>query len=73
MHNIYNPNNKRFSTQGAVSESAMAARKKYEAIIANNQSLLDTYKINLTYTENPVYTLKDIVAFTPQNSGNNCT
>jgi len=65
MHNIYNPNNKRFSVQGAVSESAMVARKKYEAIIANNQSLLDTYKVGLTYTEDPVYTLKNSIAYTP--------
>jgi len=72
MYNIDKPNNKRFWQQGAVSESAMAARKKYEAVIANNQSLLDTYKINLKYSEEPVYTFKNIVAFSPPATLTSC-
>jgi hypothetical protein len=73
MYTIFNPNNERFRTQGAVSESAFVGLKKYEAIIANNQSLLNTYKINVKYSENPIFTLKNNVAFAPQNNNNNCT
>ena len=47
-------------------------RKKYEAVIANNQSLLDTYKINLKYSEEPVYTFKNIVAFSPVPTATSC-
>ena len=72
MYTIFQPNNSRFRTQGAVSGSAFTSLKKYEAIIANNQSLLNTYKINVTYSENPIFTLKNNVAFTPQNNNNNC-
>lgn len=67
MYTIRNPSNDRFKTQGAVSQSAMASLKKYEEIIKNNKSLLDTYKINLKYTEEPVFTLKDNIAIVPQN------
>jgi hypothetical protein len=72
MYNIDTPNNKRFWQQGAVSESAMTARKKYEAVIANNQSLLDTYKISLKYSEEPVFTVKNIVAFSPPSTVTSC-
>jgi hypothetical protein len=72
MYTIFNPNNGRFRTQGAVSESAFTSLKKYEAIIANNQSLLTTYKINLKYSENPVHTLKDDIMIIPQYNNNNC-
>lgn len=72
MYTIYNPNNKRFSTQGAVSESALTNLKKYEAIIENNNSIFNTYKTRLRYTDEPVFTLKNIIE-PPQNCNYNNT
>jgi hypothetical protein len=72
MYTIMNPNNKRFFTQGAVNEATYIGLKKYDEIIKNNKSLIDTYKINLKYSSNPVWTLKNNVAFSPQQNRYDC-
>lgn len=68
MYTVSNLSNKRFHTQGGVSESALLGLKKYEEIIRHNQSLLNEYKINLKYSSDPVVTLKDKIAFSPQEN-----
>lgn len=68
MYTVSNLNNKRFRTQGAVSESTLVGLKKYQAIIKHNQSLLNEYKINAKYSSDPIRTLKDNVAFSPQEN-----
>lgn len=56
---IYKPNNPSFNTQGPVDSSSYIARQKYNSIVSNNASFIKPWKQRLTYTENPVFTLKN--------------
>jgi hypothetical protein len=56
---IYNPSNKPFKTQGAVDSSTLVARLNYNTIVQNNLSFYNTYKTRFTYTDNPIFFIKD--------------
>jgi hypothetical protein len=60
---INNPTFK--STWGAVSSSNLALRKKYDAIIKNNNSLFVEYRRRFKYTENPIPVLTQLQMKTP--------
>jgi len=56
---IYKPNNPSFGQQGPVDSSSYIERQKYNAIVKNNASFLKTWKLRLSYTDNPIITMKN--------------
>lgn len=56
---IYKPSNPSFATQGPVDSSAFIDRQKYNAIVANNASLLKPWGLRLPYKESPIFILKN--------------
>ena len=56
---IYKPSNPTFATQGPVDSTAYIARQKYNTIVSNNASFIKPWGQRLSYTENPVFTLKN--------------
>lgn len=59
---VFNPSNRPFSTQGGVESSAYTERAKYNAIQTNNASLHTTYKQSFTYSETPLFFIKNITS-----------
>jgi hypothetical protein len=60
----YKPNNKKFATQGAVSSDTRLLRLKYDTIVKNNSSFVTPFNTVLSYSSDPVFSLK--------NKVNNC-
>jgi len=56
---IYKPNNPTFATQGPVDSSSYIARQKYNTIVSNNASFIKPWKQRISYTENPIITMKN--------------
>jgi hypothetical protein len=60
-YNVVKINNPTFrSTWGAVSSSNLALRKKYDAIITNNNSLFTEYHRRFKYSETPIPVLSTL-------------
>ena len=57
----YKPNNKNFSTQGAVSSDTRLLKLKYDTINKNNASFVGPFKTVLSYSSDPVFSVKNKV------------
>ena len=57
----YKPNNKKFGTQGAVSADTRLLRLKYDTINKNNSSFVGPFKTVLSYSSDPVFSVKNKV------------
>jgi len=56
---IYKPSNPTFATQGPVDSTAYITRQKYNTIVSNNASFMKPWGQRLSYTENPILTMKN--------------
>jgi hypothetical protein len=52
---IYKPNNRNFSTQGAVSSDTRLHKLKHDTIVKNNASFTEVFKTKISYQENPIF------------------
>ena len=57
----YKPNNKNFSTQGAVSSDTRLLKLKYDTITKNNASFVTPFNTKLDYSQDPVFSQKNKV------------
>jgi hypothetical protein len=58
---VYKPNNRPFSTQGAVSSSTRMVKLDYDTIRTNNASFVTPFKTKIAYSPDPVFFEKNNV------------